>query len=400
LENFTFDLPTRVIFGKDTQKTVGTELKGTKKVLLHYGSDRIKKTSLFREITESLQSSGIQVVELGGVVPQPALSLVRSGIELCRKENVDFILAVGGGSVIDSAKAIGIGVCYTGDVWDIFTKGIRAEKTIPVGAVLTIPAAGSESSDSCVITNYETKTKQGSSNALYRPKFCIINPELFFTLPKNQIAYGVTDMLSHVFERYFTVSKHTDLIDALAEGVMRTIMKNALLIAKNPNDYDAWCQIGLGGTFAHNNLLGIGRAQAWVCHPLVNKLSATYGVAHGEGLAVVTPAWMKYVYKDNLAFFVQFAVNVMGVSGTFNEPEKIAVEGIDRFAAFLKTIGAPSLWTETPVDVNDLETMAKLLTDVGSGTEKPVAASGFKPLYWQDVLAIYRTSLPSSGGSL
>ena len=392
MDNFTFNIPTKTVFGKDTQHEVGKMIKsfGGSKVLLHYGGGSIKKSGLYDDVTASLRKSGLDFVELGGVVPQPDLKLVYQGIELAKNEKVDFILAVGGGSTIDSAKAIGLGFYFDGDIWDVYTKGAAVDKTLPVGNIITIPAAGSESSNSSVITNYDIKHKQGYGNELIRPVFCIMNPELFYTLPKNQIAFGVADIISHILERYFTISVQTDIIDGMAESILKTIMKNALIIAKDPKNYNAWCQVGLGGSFAHNNMLGIGRIQAWACHPMCNKLSSTYGVAHGEALAVITPAWMEYVYKENMGMFTQFAVNVMGAEGSYREADALIMDGINRFRAFMRQIGAPAAWSDTCVKTGDLETIAKQVTAYSSGSEKPVAKNGIKELYWQDVLNIYR----------
>ncbi|MDR1105378.1 MAG: iron-containing alcohol dehydrogenase, partial [Treponema sp.] len=351
MENFDFYAPAEIVFGKDTQKKTGELLKGrAKKVLLHYGSGSIKKSGLYDEVVASLKQNGIDFVELGGVKPNPRLSLVHEGIALCKKERVDFILAVGGGSAIDSAKAIAMGFYYDGDVWDIYEQGKAIEKALPVATVLTIPAAGSESSGDTVVTNEEKQLKYGYGSPRLRPVFSIVNPELFFTLPKNQIVNGVADMMSHVFERYFTNTTHTDLTDGLCETVLRTIIKNAPFVCRNPKDYDAWCEIGFAGTVAHNGLVGMGREQDWACHGMEHELSAIYDVAHGAGLAVLTPAWMRYVYKTNVNMFVQFAVNIMGVNGSYRDPDAIVLEGIDRLGKFFREIGLPSTLGELGID--------------------------------------------------
>ncbi|RCX18815.1 hypothetical protein DFR58_10484 [Anaerobacterium chartisolvens] len=387
--NFDFQNSTRIVFGRDTQNAVGELLKPyAKKILLHYGGSSIKKSGLYDTVAASLNANDIEFVELGGVVPNPRLSLVHEGIRLCKAENVELILAVGGGSVIDSAKAIAAGMYYDGDVWDLFETGRSTDGALPVATVLTIPAAGSESSMNTVITNEAIQKKLGYGNVHLRPCFSIVNPELFFTLPKNQIANGVADMISHIFERYFTNTTETDLTDGLCEATLRTIMKNALLVVKNPRDYDAWCQVGFGGTVAHNDLLGMGREQDWGCHGMEHELSAIYDVAHGAGLAVVTPAWMKYVYKSNINIFVQFAVNVMGVSGSFRNPDAIVMEGIERLSEFFKKMGLPSTLGQLGIDESNLELMAKKATREAYGKEYPIG--GLKKLYWQDVLEIYR----------
>lgn len=386
--NFDLHIPTRILFGRDTQKEIGALLKPyAKKVLLHYGGSSIKKSGLYDEVAAALKESRIDFVELGGVVPNPRLSLVKEGVGLCKKEGVDLILAVGGGSVIDSAKAIAFGV-YEENIWEVYETGKAISEALPVATILTIPAAGSESSPHTVITNEEKQKKLGYGSDLLRPILSIVNPELFFTLPKNQVANGVADMMSHIFERYFTNTLHTDLTDGLCEATLKTIMKNALLVSENPSNYDAWCEVGFGGTVAHNDLLGMGRAQDWGCHDMEHELSAIYDVAHGAGLAVLTPAWMRYVYKTNVSMFVQFAVNVMGVEGSYRDPDAIVLEGIARLSEFFKKMGLPSSLGELGIDESKLELMAKKATGEVNGSERPIG--GLKKLYWQDVLEIYK----------
>lgn len=386
--NFDLYMPARIVFGRGTQKQVGELLKPhAKKVLLHYGGGSIKKSGLYYEVADSLRESGIAFVELGGVVPNPRLSLVHEGIELCRREQVDLILAVGGGSAIDSAKAIAMGVYLDHDVWDVYMKGTPIEKALPVATVLTIPAAGSESSGDTVITNEAEQLKKGYGSPHLRPLLSIMNPELFFTLPDNQIANGVADMMSHIFERYFTHTTHTDLTDGLCETVLRCITRNAPKLLENPSDYDAWAEIGFAGTVAHNGLLGMGREQDWACHDMEHELSAIYDVAHGAGLAVLTPAWMKYVHKNNIKMFVQFAVNVMGVEGSFRDEEALVQEGIARLIAFYRRMGLPQSLQALKIDGSHLYLMAKKATGEAFGNERPLG--GFSKLLWQDVLAIY-----------
>lgn len=387
--NFDFYSPARILFGKGTERQIGALLKPhARKVLLHYGGGSIKKSGLYDTVTASLKESGISFVELGGVVPNPRLSLVHEGIALCKKEHVDLILAVGGGSAIDSAKAIAMGVYHDGDVWEIYEEGKAIEKALPVATILTIPAAGSEASGDTVITNEEKQLKYGYGSPRLRPLLSVMNPELFFTLPKNQIANGVADMMSHVFERYFTNTTHTDLTDGLCETVLRTIMKNAPLVLNDPENYDAWCEVGFGGTVAHNGLVGMGRAQDWACHGMEHELSAIYDVAHGAGLAVLTPAWMQYVHRDNVNMFVQFAVNVMGVQGSYRDPDAIIQEGIARLRAFFRGMGLPGTLKELGIDESKLELMAKKATGAAFDEEEPIG--GLKKLYWQNVLEIYK----------
>ncbi|GHU65047.1 NADH-dependent butanol dehydrogenase A [Clostridia bacterium] len=389
MQNFDFYAPARILFGKDEHKRIGELLKPhSKKVLLHYGGGSIKKNGLYDAVVKSLNDAGVAFVELGGVQPNPRLALAHEGIALCKKEGVDLILAVGGGSAIDSAKAIAMGVCYDGDVWDYYETGKPCEKALPVATILTIPAAGSESSGDTVITNGLGDRKYGYGSPKLRPILSIINPEFFYTLPKNQVANGVADMMSHVFERYFTNTAHTDLTDGLCETTLRTLMRNAPIVLDDPTNYDAWAELGFAGTVAHNGLVGMGRQQDWACHNMEHELSAMYDVAHGAGLAVLTPAWMEYVYKDNVPMFVQFAVNVMGVSGSIRDSEAVIHEGIARLRAFFKRMGLPGTLQEMGIGADKLEEMAKKCTGAAFGDESPIG--GLKKLRWQDVLSIYR----------
>lgn len=390
MNNFDFYSPARIIFGKDTEKQVGELLKPVaKKVLLHYGGGSIKKSGLYDRVVDSLKASNVDFVELGGVQPNPRVTLVKEGIELCKREGVDYILAVGGGSAIDSAKGIAMGVFYDGDIWDVYTQNIPVSKALPVATILTIPAAGSEASGHSVLSNEESQQKYGYASNHLRPVFSIINPELFYTLPKNQIANGVADMMSHVFERYFTNTINVDLTDALSEATLKTIIKNGPIAYNNPQNYEAWCELGFSGTIAHNGLLGMGRQEDWATHRIEHELSAIYDVAHGAGLAVLTPAWMKYVYKDNINMFLQFAVKVMGVDGSYREPEAVILEAIDKLAAFFKSIGLPSTLADLGIGNDKLEEMAKKATKVAFGQEE-APLGGLKKLYWQDILEILK----------
>lgn len=386
--NFDFYAPARILFGRDAERDIGALLKPhASKVLLHFGGGSIKKSGLYDRVTASLRASGLDFVELGGVKPNPRLALVHEGIALCKREQVDLILAVGGGSVIDSAKAIAMGVYYEGDIWDVYESGEPVERALPVATILTIPAAGSESSGDTVITNEEKQLKYGYGSPRLRPLISVMNPELFYTLPRHQIASGVADMMSHVFERYFTNTVHTDLTDGLCEAVLRTLIKNAPLALNNPHDYDAWCELGFAGTVAHNGLVGMGREQDWACHNMEHELSAIYDVTHGAGLAVLTPGWMTYVHGDNVNMFVQFAVNVMGVEGSYRDPEAIVQEGIARLRTFFKGLGLPATLSELGIGPERLKEMAQKATGAAFGEESPIG--GLKKLCWQDVLAIY-----------
>lgn len=387
--NFDFYAPTRILLGKGEENRIGELLKPhAKKVLVHYGGGSVIKSGLLDRVKSSLSASGLAFVELGGVKPNPRLSLVHEGIAIARKEGVDLVLAVGGGSAIDSAKAIAMGVFYDGDVWDIYETGKPIANALPVSTVLTIPAAGSESSESSVISNEETMRKYGYENPLLRPLLSIINPELFFTLPKSQLGNGVADMMSHTFERYFTNTTHTDLTDGLCEVTLKTLMKNALIVNKDMGNYDAWAELGFAGAVAHNGLVGMGRAQDWACHGIEHELSAIYDVAHGAGLAVLTPGWMEYVCKDNIGMFVQFAVNVMGVEGSYRDPDAIVAEGIKRLREFFAKLGMSVTLSGLGIGEDRLEEMAKKATGAYFGDEQPLG--GLKKLYWQDVLNIYK----------
>ena len=389
MENFQICTPTNLVFGKGTQHQIGELIKPyAKKVLLHYGGGTVKKIGLYDDVKNSLNAAGIAFTELGGAVPNPRLTLVNEGIQLCKKENIDFVLAIGGGSAIDSGKAIAAGFYHDGDVWDLFEGTAPITKALPVATILTIPAAGSEMSMSAVVTNEEKGRKKGINHDAIRPVVSIVNPEYFISLPKNQMGNGVADILSHMFERYFTNTKNVDVTDGMCEAVIKAVMKNALIVSKEPTNYDAWADLGLGGIIAHNGWLGIGRAQDWACHDMEHELSAYNDVAHGAGLAVLTPAWMKYVYKDNIYMFVQFAVNIMGVDQSYRDPEAKVLEGIRRLEDFFKKIGLPRTLSDLNIPESAFENMAKKATGAYFNNEHGLG--GIKKLKWQDVVEIYK----------
>ena len=343
MRDFNYYAPTEVVFGKQSEEQVAHLVKkyGGSKVLVHYGGQSAKRSGLLDKICNLLQEEGIDYVMLGGVVPNPRLSLAQQGIELCRKESVDFILAVGGGSVIDSSKCIAYGVGFEGNVWDIYLGKATPTTMLPVAAVLTIPAAGSEMSESSVITNEDGDIKLGYSNNLSRPKFAIMNPERTFTLPPYQTAAGVTDMIMHTMERYFTKDDDMDLTTDLAEAALRS-MKNAIFaVLKNPENYRYRAQIMWGGSLMHNGLTGCGVSDDWATHQLEHELSGMFDVTHGAGLAAVWPSWARYVMYENLSRFVRFAVNVMGVPNDFTDPETTALKGIEAMERFYHAIGVP-----------------------------------------------------------
>ena len=364
--DFTFHNATKIIFGRDTEKQVGQEIsRYGKRVLLHYGGGSIKKTGLYDRVVESLKESGVEIFELGGVMPNPRLSLVREGIELCRKNNVDAILAVGGGSVIDSAKAIGIGVPYGGDVWDFYSKGKKVEEMLPLGVVLTIPAAGSESSGGSVITNEDGWYKRATNSVAMRAKFAIMNPELTFTLPAYQTAVGAVDIMSHVMERYFTNVKNVDFTDRLCEATLRTMIRNTPIAIKEPENYDARAEIMWAGTIAHNDLLSTGRMGDWATHGMEHELSAIYDIAHGGGLAIMWAPWMTYVYKHDVERFAQFAYRVWDVEPDFRNQEKVALEGIKRLKEFFASLGIPVTLTGAGIPEDKFDEMARKATEEG-----------------------------------
>ncbi|ERJ11440.1 iron-containing alcohol dehydrogenase [Haloplasma contractile] len=366
MQNFIYDNKTRIIFGKDTETQVGEEVKQYgKKVLLHYGGGSIKKYGLYDRVVASLKEADLSVVELGGVKPNPRLSLVNEGIDLCKEHDIDFIIAVGGGSVIDSAKAIGFGAKYEGDVWDFFTGKEQITNTIPLGVILTIPAAGSEASTGTVITKEEGLYKRSAGSLLIRPKFAIMNPEVTYTLPDYQTSCGACDMFAHVMERYFTNESDVDFTDQLCEATMRTIIKQSKSAIEHPNDYAARAEIMWAGTIAHNGLLGTGRIEDWASHVIEHEISAIYDIAHGAGLAIVFPAWMKYVYKKDVKRFAQFANRVFGVELDLNNLERTALEGIERIKLFFKQIGLPTSLKDAGIDSDRLEEMAKKATENG-----------------------------------
>ena len=343
MRDFNYYAPTEVVFGKQSEEQVAHLVKkyGGSKVLVHYGGQSAKRSGLLDKICNLLQEEGIDYVMLGGVVPNPRLSLAQQGIELCRKESVDFILAVGGGSVIDSSKCIAYGVGFEGNVWDIYLGKATPTTMLPVAAVLTIPAAGSEMSESSVITNEDGDVKLGYSNNLSRPKFAIMNPERTFTLPPYQTAAGVTDMMMHTMERYFTKDDDMDLTTDLAEAALRSMKDAIFAVLKNPEDYRYRAQIMWGGSLMHNGLTGCGVSDDWATHQLEHELSGMFDVTHGAGLAAVWPSWARYVMYENLSRFVRFAVNVMGVPNDFTDPETTALKGIEAMERFYHAIGMP-----------------------------------------------------------
>ncbi len=388
MENFTFYSPTYFAFGKDTENDAGKYVKrfGGSKVLIHYGGGSVVKSGLLDRVKKSLDEAGIQYVLLGGVKPNPRSGLVYEGIDLCKKEGVDFILAVGGGSVIDSAKAIAAGVVYDGDFWD-FYRGKRIEKALPVGTVLTIAAAGSEGSPDSVITKEEGMFKRGASGDAIRPKFSILNPALTQTLPAYQTAAGITDIMAHLYERYLTNSKEVEVTDRLIEALLLTMKHEGPRVIADPNNYDARANIMWAGMVAHNNTCGVGRSQDWNSHSIEHELSALYDCAHGAGLAVTMPAVFKYEMNHNIMRFAQAAVRVWGCQMDFEHPEVTALEGIECFQKFLISLGMPKNFEEIGAKEEDIPKLVEVLCR-GDGRQGSI--SGFVTLNEEDCTNIYK----------
>lgn len=344
IKDFNFYTPTRVVFGKSSEEKIAELVMAyqPQKVLIHYGGGSAERSGLLDVVRNQLRQAGLDFVELGGVVPNPLLSKVQEGIALCKKENVDFILAVGGGSVIDSAKAIGYGVKYDGDVWDFWAGKSAPKECMPIGVVLTIPAAGSEMSSSCVITKDEGLVKRGINSDLCRCKFVVMNPERTYTLPPYQTAAGATDIMMHTMERYFSKYEDMTLTDAIAEALLRTVKDAALVVMEHPEDYRNRAQIMWAGSLAHNDLTECGMEKDFATHRLEHELSALFGVTHGAGLAAIWPSWARYVKDKHLSRFVQFAVNVMGIENDFAHPDETAEKGICAIEDFYRKIGMPT----------------------------------------------------------
>ena len=388
MDSFTFYSPTFFAFGKGTESDAGKYVKrfGGHKVLIHYGGGSAVKSGLIDRVKASLDEEEIPYVTLGGVKPNPRSGLVYEGIELARKENVDFILAVGGGSTIDSSKAIAAGTLYDGDFWDFYT-GTPIEKALPVGTVLTIAAAGSEGSPDSVITKEEGLLKRGTGSDVLRPKFSILDPELTETLPPYQTAAGITDILAHLHERYLTNTKDVEVTDRLIEALMLAVIHEAPRVIADPHNYEARANIMWAGMMAHNNSCGVGRSQDWNSHQIEHELSALYDCAHGAGLAVTMPAVFKYVYKHDVNRFAKLAVRVWGCQMDFDDPERTALEGIERLKIFLKSIGMPGNLEELGAREEDIP---KLVHTLCYGEGRKGTISGFVTLNEEDCDKIYR----------
>ena len=391
MNNFTFYSPTYFVFGKEEENNVGKYVKrfGGTKVLIHYGGGSVVRTGLLDRVKASLTGEGLTFVELGGVKPNPRSGLVYEGIELCRKEKVDFVLAGGGGSTIDSSKAIAAGTVYEGDFWDFYC-GKQVTKALPVGTILTIAAAGSEGSPDSVITKEEGMFKRGATGEGLRPAFSILNPALTQTLPPYQTACGITDIMAHLFERYFPNTTDVEVTDRVIEGLLMTMIHEGPKVIENPDDYQARANIMWAGMMAHNNCCGVGRDQDWASHDLEHELSALYDCAHGAGLAVVFPAWMEYNMNHDVMRFAQVANRVWGCAMDFQHPEVTAKAGIQAFRTFLKSIGMPQTMAELGGKEEDIPYLAHTAAygNVNNGT-----LGGFVVLQEKDMENIYRLML-------
>ena len=389
MDDFEFQSPTRFVFGKGAEKGTGALVRafGGTKVLLHFGGGSIRGNGIYDAVVASLREAGLAFVELGGVKPNPRSGLVREGIEICRREKVDFVLAVGGGSVIDSSKAIAFGTLYDGDFADYyFGKDARNQpqvtKALPIGTVLTLAAAGSEGSANSVINLEPGNLKRAATGPSLRPRFSVLNPEFTFTLTPYQTACGLTDIFAHVVERYFTPTREVEITDALCEAVMRTVVAEGPKALANPRDYGARANIMWAGTVAHNNICGVGRAQDWSSHGIEHELSARYDCAHGAGLAVVMPAWMDYVMEADVSRFARFARRVFDVDGA--DDLSVAREGIRRYREWLHAIGMPLSFAELGAKEEDIPALVKTLGLKGN------ALGAFRRLVDDDVAAILR----------
>ena len=387
--NFKYYTPTKVVFGKGTEEQAGKlirEMGGTR-VLLHYGSGSVIRSGLLDKVKKVLEEEQLPFVELGGVVPNPRISLAYEGIELVKKEKLDFILAVGGGSVMDSAKAIGYGVYNGGDVWDFYDKKRKAAGCLPIGAIVTIAATGSEMSDSSVMNNENGQLKRGYSSDFGRPSFAIMNPELTMTLPDYQTACGCADIMMHTMERYFVSGDTMEITDTMAEALLRTVMKNALILKEDPKNYDARAEVMWAGSLSHNGLTGCGiRERDFATHGLEHELGAVYDVAHGAGLTALWGSWARYVYKDCLHRFVRFAVEVIGVAPGGTD-EETALRGIEKTEEFFHAIGMPVTLHELGIDPSeeDLHMLAAKCS-VSCGGKRGSA----KVLYEDDMYQVYK----------
>lgn len=388
MNNFEYYAPTKVVFGKGTEMKAGELVKkyGATKVLIHYGSNSAVKTGLLDRVCKSMEEAGVAYVTLGGVVPNPRLGLVREGLELCRKEGVDFLLAIGGGSVIDSAKAIGCGLHDDCDPWIFLDRKASPTGCTPIGAILTIAAAGSEMSSSCVVTNEDGWLKRSFGTDHVRCKFAILNPELTYSLPPYQTASGCVDIMMHSMERFFSHVKATELTDGICESLIRTVMKQALILKDDPTNYDARAEVMWAGSLSHNGLTGCGTDGDWATHHIEHELGGMFDVAHGAGLSAVWGSWARYVYKEEPEKFAQFATNVMGIAPEGKTTEELALEGIAALEDYFRSIDMPTTMSELGVHPTDeqIKELAEKAVYFGRRT-----LGKFKVLKAEDIEKIY-----------
>lgn len=388
MNEFVFQCGTKMIFGKDKELCVGRELKehGAKRVLLVYGGASIRRSGLYDRVVTALKEAGIEWEELPGVVPNPRVALVRRGIELCRGKEIDFLLAVGGGSVIDTCKAISFGVYYTGDVWDLISGQVKpGENCIPVADILTLPAAGSEESDSCVISDESIPMKTGFGSARMRPVFSILNPELTYTLPAYQTACGCMDIMAHAMERYFSRTPDVEMTDRVSEGIMATVVHNLPIALTEPDNYAARAEIMLCGTWAQNDMTGCGRQQDWFNHGLEHQISGFYDIAHGAGLAISFPAWMEFLcdQEECVPKLAQYAQRVWNVPVYFEDLRKTAMEGVKRLRTLIRESGLPLTLREAGIGTDKFELIADNMTNCGEQT-----CGAFYRMGREDILAL------------
>lgn len=390
MDNFTFCTPTRYIFGREAELQAGAQLKalGASRVLVCYGKGSVIRSGLLNRVLATLDAAGISHLQLGGIEPNPTDPKVREGIAICREQKVDALLAVGGGSVIDTAKAIAAGTVYDGDFWDFWAGKAVVQNALPVGVVLTIPAAGSEGSGNSVITLLDGMHKISLRTDFWlRPKFALMNPELTFTLPPAQTAAGIADMMAHIFERYFSNTTATEVTDRVAEGVLMAIITEAPKVMANPTNYDARANIMWSGTLAHNGICGTGRKEDWVSHFMEHELSAVYGVTHGAGLAVIQPAWMTFMAYHHPERGAQLAVRVLGVEPKATLTDT-ALEGVKRLKEFYSSLGLPVTMAQLGIDHPDIPLLVKKLHE-----DKGATIGGYYPLTSVETTEIYRLAL-------
>ena len=384
MRNFEFQNSTRIIFGKDVEKNIGKEIKkfSSNILMVHYGDGIIEKLGIYDTVCQDLKKEGISYAELDGIRSNPHLNKVYEGIDICKEKGIDFILAIGGGSVMDTAKIIAAGIKYDGDVWDFFDSQIIVEQALPVGVIVTLPATGSETNTGAVVTNEKLNLKRFIDSNVLRPVFCMLNPEHTYSLPPYLTACGVADMLSHAFERYLSNDKNVDMSDRIGEGVIRSILYSGRKVMQKPNDYHARAEIMYAGLVANNGYISMGRVCGWEAHRIAHELTTFYGIAHGATLSMIFPAWMKYVYKKNLNRFMQIAVRIFDVDTSYDSLDEVVLEGFARMENFFKEIGLPTRLIECNVEKEKFSDMADNVVSMGD-------LDGITKLNKEDVINIY-----------